>query len=57
MRLLGPVPPSLPEIWEEQDRAEVATIPGFLPDLYRLWQAVKHRAINRQCSLKIRKSA
>jgi succinate dehydrogenase / fumarate reductase flavoprotein subunit len=51
MRFLGPVPPKLPEIWKEHDRAEVSTFPNFLPDLYRLWQAVKDPAINRQCSL------
>jgi succinate dehydrogenase / fumarate reductase flavoprotein subunit len=51
MRFLGPVPPGLPEIWKSHDRAEVSTFPRFLPDLYRLWQAVKDPAINRQCSL------
>jgi len=51
MRFLGPVPPGLPEIWKAHDRAEVSTFPVFLPDLYRLWQAVKDPAINRQCSL------
>jgi succinate dehydrogenase / fumarate reductase flavoprotein subunit len=52
MRFLGPVPPGLPEIWKKHDRAEVSTFTQFLPDLYRLWQAVKDPAINRQCSLK-----
>jgi hypothetical protein len=52
MRFLGPVPPGLPEIWKAHDRAEVSTFPNFLPDLYRLWQAVKDPAINRQCALK-----
>jgi len=52
MRFLGPVPPGLPEIWKQHDRAEVSTFPKFLPDLYRLWQAVKDPAINRQCSLR-----
>lgn len=52
MRFLGPVPPELPEIWKAHDRSEVSTFPRFLPDLYRLWQAVKDPAINRQCSLK-----
>jgi hypothetical protein len=51
MRFLGPVLPSLPEIWKAHDRAEVSTFPRFLPDLYRLWQVVKDPAINRQCSL------
>jgi len=51
MRFSGPVPPGLPEIWKTHDRAEVSTFPAFLPDLYRLWQAVKDPAINRQCSL------
>ncbi len=51
MRFLGPVPPGLPEIWKTHDRAEVSTFPKFLPDLYRLWQAVKDPTINRQCSL------
>jgi succinate dehydrogenase / fumarate reductase flavoprotein subunit len=51
MRFLGPVPPALPEIWKKHDRAEVSTFPKFLPDLYRLWQAVKDPTINRQCSL------
>jgi succinate dehydrogenase / fumarate reductase, flavoprotein subunit len=51
MRFLGPVPPGLPEIWKAHDRAEVSTFPKFLPDLYRLWQAVKDPTINRQCSL------
>jgi len=56
MRFLGPVPPSLPEIWKAHDRAEVSTFPRFLPDLYRLWQAVQDPTINRQCSLKIKKA-
>ena len=51
MRFLGPVPPGLPEIWKNHDRAEVSTFPNFLPDLYRLWQVVKDPAINRQCCL------
>ncbi|MBN2241725.1 MAG: FAD-binding protein, partial [Acidobacteria bacterium] len=51
MRFLGPVPAGLPEIWKKHDRAEVSTFPKFLPDLYRMWQAVKDPAINRQCSL------
>jgi succinate dehydrogenase/fumarate reductase flavoprotein subunit len=51
MRFLGPVPPSFAEIWKAHDRAEVSTFPRFLPDLYRLWQAVKDPSINRQCSL------
>ncbi len=51
MRFFGPVPPGLPEIWRAHDRAEVSRFPEFLPDLYRLWQAVKDPAINRQCSL------
>jgi len=57
MRFLGPVPPSLPEIWKKHDRAEVSTFPNFLPDLYRMWQAVKDPAINRQCSLKKERSS
>jgi succinate dehydrogenase/fumarate reductase flavoprotein subunit len=52
MRFPGPVPPGFAEIWKTHDRAEVSTFPNFLPDLYRLWQAVKDPAINRQCSLK-----
>jgi succinate dehydrogenase / fumarate reductase, flavoprotein subunit len=56
MRFLGPVPPAVPEIWKAHDRAEVSTFPTFLPDLYRLWQVVKDPAINRQCSLKVRKT-
>ena len=51
MRFMGPVPPGLPEIWKKHDRAEVSTFPRFLPDLYRMWQAVKDPSINRQCSL------
>lgn len=51
MRFFGPVPPAMPEIWKAHDRAEVSRFPEFLPDLYRLWQAVKDPAINRQCSL------
>ncbi len=51
MRFLGPIPPGLAEIWKTHDRAEVSTFPIFLPDLYRLWQAVKDPAINRQCCL------
>jgi hypothetical protein len=56
MRFFGPVPPAIPEIWKKHDRSEVATFPSFLPDLYRLWQAVKDPTINRQCSLKAKKS-
>ena len=52
MRYFGPVLPGRPEIWKQHDRAEVGTFPNFLPDLYRLWQAVKDPTINRQCSLK-----
>ena len=55
MRFLGPVPADLPEIWKMHNRAEVSTFPKFLPDLYRLWQAVKDPTINRQCSLKLKK--
>jgi hypothetical protein len=57
MRFLGPVPPGLPEIWKLHDKSEVTTFPRFLPDLYRLWQAVKDPTINRQCSLKIKRTA
>jgi hypothetical protein len=57
MRFLGPVPPNLPEIWKKHDKAEVSTFPNFLPDLYRMWQAVKDPEINRQCSLKRKKSS
>jgi succinate dehydrogenase/fumarate reductase flavoprotein subunit len=57
MRFFGPVPPGLPEIWKLHDRSEVATFPRFLPELHRLWQAVKDPTINRQCSLKIKKTA
>jgi hypothetical protein len=56
MRFLGPAPPGLPEIWKMHDRSEVATFQSFLPDLYRLWQAVKDPTINRQCSLKKKRS-
>jgi succinate dehydrogenase/fumarate reductase flavoprotein subunit len=52
MRFPGPVPPGFAEIWKAHDRAEVSTFPKFLPDLYRLWQAVKDPSINRQCSLR-----
>jgi succinate dehydrogenase/fumarate reductase flavoprotein subunit len=55
MRFFGPVPPAIPEIWKAHDRAEVSTFPNFLPDFYRLWQVVKDPAINRQCSLKVKK--
>jgi succinate dehydrogenase/fumarate reductase flavoprotein subunit len=51
MRHYGPVLPGRPEIWKKHDRAEVSTFPTFLPDLYRLWQAVKDPTINRQCCL------
>ena len=51
MRYAGPVPPRMPQIWSNHDRAEVSTFPTFLPDLYRLWQAVKDPTINRQCCL------
>ena len=51
MRCVGPVPPRMPEIWKNHDRAEVSTFPTFLPDLYRLWQVVKDPTINRQCCL------
>ena len=57
MRFFGPVPPGLPEIWKLHDKSEVTTFPRFLPDLYRLWQAVKDPTINRQCSLKIKRTA
>jgi hypothetical protein len=56
MRFLSPVPPGLPEIWKLHDKSEVTTFPRFLPDLYRLWQAVKDPTINRQCSLKIKRT-
>jgi hypothetical protein len=51
MRFLQPMPPGFPEIWKKHDRAEVSTFPNFLPDLYRMWQAVKDPEINRQCCL------
>jgi succinate dehydrogenase/fumarate reductase flavoprotein subunit len=56
MRFFGPVPPAVPEIWKAHDRAEVSRFPAFLPDFYRLWQAVKDPAINRQCNLTVKKS-
>ncbi len=57
MHFPGPVPSTFAEIWKAHDRAEVSTFPNFLPDLYRLWQAVKDPTINRQCSLKRKKPA
>ena len=57
MRFLGPVPPGLPEIWKLHDKSEVTTFQKFLPDLYRLWQAVSDPTINRQCSLKIKRTS
>jgi hypothetical protein len=41
--------------WIAHDRAEVSTFSAFLPALWGIWQAVTDPAINRHCSLKIKK--
>ena len=41
--------------WEVHNIAEVSTFKAFLPALWGIWQAVTDPAINRHCSLKIKK--
>ncbi len=41
--------------WIAHNKAEVSTFKEFLPALYKMWQVVDDPAINRQCSLKIKK--
>jgi len=41
--------------WRAHNIAEVGTFKTFLPTLWGIWQAVPDPAINRQCSLKIKK--
>jgi hypothetical protein len=41
--------------WYAHNIAEVSTFKGFLPALWGIWQTVDDPAINRKCSLKIKK--
>ena len=41
--------------WHVHNIAEVSTFKDFLPALWGIWQAVPDSAINRQCSLIIKK--
>jgi hypothetical protein len=41
--------------WRVHNIAEVSTFKAFLPALWGIWQAVPDPAINRHCSLKIKK--
>ena len=41
--------------WRTHNIAEVSTFKNFLSALWGIWQAVSDPAINRQCSLKIKK--
>ena len=41
--------------WPVHNVAEVSTFKAFLPALWGIWQAVPDPAINRRCSLKIKK--
>jgi hypothetical protein len=41
--------------WRAHNIAEVSTFKAFLPALWGIWQAVSDPAINRHCSLKIKK--
>jgi len=41
--------------WRAHNIAEVSTFKNFLPALWGIWQAVPDPAINRQCSMKIKK--
>jgi len=41
--------------WRAHNIAEVSTFKDFLPALWGIWQAVTDPAINRHCSLKIKK--
>jgi len=41
--------------WRVHNLAEVSTFKAFLPALWGIWQVVPDPAINRQCSLKIKK--
>ena len=41
--------------WRTHNIAEVSTFKNFLSALWGIWQAVPDPAINRQCSLKIKK--
>jgi hypothetical protein len=41
--------------WRVHNIAEVSTFKAFLPALWGIWQAITDPAINRHCSLKIKK--
>jgi DAPG hydrolase PhiG domain len=41
--------------WRVHNIAEVSTFKAFLPALWGIWQSVPDPAINRRCSLKIKK--
>jgi hypothetical protein len=41
--------------WRVHNISEVETFKAFLPALWGIWQAVPDPAINRHCSLKIKK--
>jgi len=41
--------------WRTHNIAEASTFKDFLPALWGIWQAVSDPAINRRCSLKIKK--
>lgn len=56
MRFLRLVPPEAGEAWARHNQAEVSNLPGFLPQLYRMWQVIKDPAINRRCSLKVKRN-
>jgi hypothetical protein len=53
LRSLEPRPPEAGDAWARHNKSEIGRFPDFLPQLYRLWQAVKDPAINRQCSFKL----
>ena len=41
--------------WRAHNIAEVSTFKAFLPALWGIWQVITDPAINRHCSLKIKK--
>jgi hypothetical protein len=48
----GPRPAGSGEAWARHNKAEVGTFPDFLPQLYKMWQAVKDPKLNVPCCLK-----
>jgi hypothetical protein len=56
LRYLTPMPPGSGDAWVRHNKSEVGRFADFLPQLYNMWQVVRDPTINRQCSLKLKRS-